>query len=211
MKLILFGPPGSGKGTQAQLIKERHGIPHISTGDLFRKNISEGTELGKLAQTYMNKGELVPDDVTIKMLKERLQQPDCKDGFLIDGFPRNIPQAEVLDQLTDIDIAILINQTDEVIIPRLSGRRSCPMCGHTTHVDWLEEGKKDICPKCFARLIQRDDDKEEVVKTRLDNYRKLTAPLTGYYEKQHKLKVVNATNDVESTYKLVDKVIRENK
>ncbi len=207
MKLVLFGPPGSGKGTQAQLIKEQYGIAHISTGDLFRKNIAEGTALGMLAKSYIDKGDLVPDEVTINMLKERLAQDDCQGGYILDGFPRNIYQAEQLDKITDVDLAILINQKDEVIIPRLSGRRTCRLCGYTTHINWLEDKNKEVCAKCFGPLYQRDDDKEDVIKNRLDGYRKQTAPLTDYYKAQGKLEVVQATNEVDQTYALVNEVL----
>lgn len=204
MKIILFGPPGGGKGTQASLIKEKYGIAHISTGDIFRTNIKNGTELGKLANSYIQKGELVPDSVTIDLVKDRLTWDDCKNGFILDGFPRNVSQADALAEMTDIDGAILIDQKYEVIIPRLSGRRACRSCGETLHTDWLKEDK---CPKCGGEIYQRDDDKEEVVLNRLKEYDKQTAPLIDYYKSKGLLKVVTATNYVDATFELVKEVL----
>lgn len=205
MKLVLFGPPGSGKGTQASLMKERMNIAHISTGDLFRKNIKEGTELGVLAKSYIEKGQLVPDEVTINMLKDRLSQGDCKNGYILDGFPRNLNQAVALEGITEIDRAILIDQKYDVIIPRLAGRRVCKACGDTTNIKWPEY--TPICPKCNIPYVQRDDDKEEVIKARLADYEKQTTPLIDFYKKRDQLSVVNASTEIEETYKQVEEAL----
>lgn len=205
MKIILFGPPGGGKGTQASLIKEKYGIAHISTGDIFRTNIKNNTELGKLANSYIAKGELVPDSVTIDLVRDRLTWDDCKNGFILDGFPRNVAQAEALEKMTDLDAAILIDQKYDVIIPRLAGRRACRGCGETLHTDWLNG--QNACPKCGGEIYQRDDDKEEVIKNRLKEYEKQTAPLIDYYKNKGLLKVVNAANDIADTFEIMKNVL----
>ncbi len=204
MKIVLLGPPGSGKGTQAAIITKEYNVPHISTGDIFRYNIKNETELGKLAAQYINKGNLVPDSVTINMVKDRIAQDDCKNGFILDGFPRNIDQADALAEMTDLDCALLINQTYDVIVPRLAGRRVCKDCTATTNVSDLTEYK---CPKCGGELLQRDDDKEEVVLNRLKEYERQTAPLIEYYENKGLLKTVNAATEIEETYQLVKAVL----
>lgn len=204
MKIVLLGPPGSGKGTQAAIITKEYNVPHISTGDIFRYNMKNETELGKLAAQYINKGNLVPDSVTINMVKDRIAQDDCKNGFILDGFPRNIDQADALAEMTDLDCALLINQTYDVIVPRLAGRRVCKDCTATTNVSDLKEYK---CPKCGGELLQRDDDKEEVVLNRLKEYERQTAPLIEYYKNKGLLKTVNAATEIEATYQLVKAVL----
>ena len=173
MKIIMLGAPGAGKGTQAKRIAKKYNIPHISTGDIFRANIKEGTELGKRAKEYMDKGELVPDDITIGMLLDRIHKADCKDGFVLDGFPRTIPQAksltEALSKLNEsIDYAINIDVPDESIITRMGGRRACLSCGSTYHIKYSAPKKENICDNCGSELVIRDDDKPETVKKRLD-------------------------------------------
>ncbi len=205
MKIILFGPPGGGKGTQASLIKEKFGVAHISTGDIFRTNIKNNTELGKLANSYIQKGELVPDSVTIDLVRDRLTWDDCKNGFILDGFPRNIAQADELARMTDLDCAILIDQKYDVIIPRLSGRRACRVCGETLHTDWLDG--QNVCPKCGGEIYQRDDDKEEVIINRLKEYEKQTAPLINYYKEKGLLKVINASNTIDATFAMIKEVL----
>ena len=196
MRLLIMGRPGAGKGTQAANIKEYYGIPHISTGDMFRAAIKEGTELGKLAKSYMDKGALVPDEVTIGIVKERLLKDDCKKGFLLDGFPRNVLQAEALDsfmkeQGISLDAVLDVNVDASILIRRIVGRRICKTCGATYHIDFNKPKKEGICDNCGTPLIQRADDTIETAGSRLEVYDKQTAPLLAYYEKQNLLKTVN--------------------
>ena len=189
MKIIMLGAPGAGKGTQAKMIADKYQIPHISTGDIFRSNIKEGTELGKEAKTYMDKGLLVPDELTVKILLDRVAKDDCKNGYVLDGFPRTIPQAEVLDEalakLNDkIDYAIDVDVPDKNIIRRMSGRRACLACGATYHIEHIPPKTEGICDRCGKELVQRDDDKEETVKNRLNVYHEQTQPLIDYYKNQ---------------------------
>lgn len=182
MKIIMLGAPGAGKGTQAKMIAEKYSIPHVSTGDIFRANIKNGTDLGKEAKSYMDKGELVPDELTVRILLDRVAQEDCKNGYVLDGFPRTIPQAEVLQselnkQGTDVDFAINVDVPDENIIKRMSGRRACVTCGATYHIEHVPPKTEGICDKCGSELILRDDDKEETVKNRLSVYHDQTQPL----------------------------------
>ncbi len=205
MKIIMLGAPGAGKGTQAKLIAEKYNIPHISTGDIFRANIKEGTELGKEAKQYMDKGQLVPDELTVRILLDRVAKEDCKNGYVLDGFPRTIPQAEVLDtevaKLGDkIDFAIDVAVPDENIIKRMSGRRSCPGCGRTYHIVHIPPKKEGICDDCGKELVLRDDDKPETVKSRLDVYHKQTQPLIDYYSKQNILRTVDGTKDMDDVF-----------
>lgn len=179
MRLMFVGPPGAGKGTQAEKIAARFSIPHISTGDMLREEIKAGSELGKKAKTYIDAGELVPDEVIIAMVKERIARPDAKNGFLLDGFPRTRAQAEALEGFTSLDAVINIYVPDNKIIHRICGRRVCSECGSTYHESMLENTK--VCPKCEGDLIVRDDDKEEVVKQRLSVYKEKTQPLIEYY------------------------------
>ena len=205
LRTILLGPPGAGKGTQAVKIVEKYGIPHISTGDIFRENIKNGTELGKKAQEYMNRGELVPDDLVIEIATDRLLKDDCKNGFLLDGFPRTIPQAEVLDkalsEINDkIDYAINVDVPDENIINRMGGRRACLSCGATYHMVHIPPKKEGICDVCGQPLVLRDDDKPETVKNRLDVYHKQTQPLIDFYNAKGILKSVDGTVDMKDVF-----------
>ncbi|MCR4436241.1 MAG: adenylate kinase [Clostridiales bacterium] len=204
MRIILLGAPGSGKGTQAVVISQRLKIPHISTGDIFRSNIKNGTELGKKAKEYMDKGLLVPDELTIDIVKDRLQQEDCKNGFILDGFPRTIPQAEYLDNALKemgikLDIALNIHVPDEEIIKRMSGRRVCPKCGMTYHTENNPPKKGNLCDGCGSEVVQRDDDKEETVIKRLKTYHDQTEPLIDYYTKQGIVVKVDGTAGIEAT------------
>ncbi len=203
MKLILLGAPGAGKGTQAKWISEEYGIPHISTGDILRKNVAEGTELGKEAKKYMDEGKLVPDELIIDMVRERLSQDDCKNGFILDGFPRTIKQAEVLEKITDVDAVLNIYVPFDKLIERITGRRTCPKCGAVYHIKYNPPKNDNICDVCGTPLIQRDDDKEETVRKRLKTYEEQTAPLIDYYEKKGKLITVEGQEKVEDTIALV--------
>ena len=212
MKIVMLGAPGAGKGTQAKMIAEQYGIPHVSTGDIFRMNIKNGTELGKEAKTYMDKGELVPDELTVRILLDRVAQEDCKNGYVLDGFPRTIPQAEVLDaELTKlgdaIDYAINVDVPDENIVRRMSGRRACVSCGATYHIIHIPPKKEGICDKCGAELILRDDDKEETVKNRLSVYHAQTQPLIDFYTKKGVLKTVDGTVDSADVFAAIKKIL----
>lgn len=212
MKIIMLGAPGAGKGTQAKMIAEKYQIPHISTGDIFRANIKNGTELGKEAKTYMDKGELVPDELTVRILLDRVAQPDCEKGYVLDGFPRTIPQAEVLDQeLTKrnekIDYAVNVEVPDENIVRRMSGRRACVSCGATYHLVHIPPKKEGLCDKCGNELILRDDDKEETVKNRLGVYHDQTQPLIEYYGSKGVLKSVDGTIDMMDVFKSITDIL----
>lgn len=200
MRLIFLGSPGAGKGTQAAVLKERHGVAHISTGDILRDNVKGGTPLGKTAKEYMDSGRLVPDDVIIGMMEERLVQPDCRKGFILDGFPRTVPQAEALDALLGrlgmaLDGVVLFDVTADVVVKRLTGRRVCDKCGAIFHVLFRKPRVQGICDLCGGNIVQRDDDREEVVLKRLDVYDEQTAPLIGYYERKKNLVRVDAGQD----------------
>lgn len=195
MKIILLGAPGAGKGTQAVLLEQEYGIPHISTGDIFRKNIKEKTEIGLVAKSYIDKGQLVPDEVTVKIVENRLKEPDCKNGFLLDGFPRTVYQAEELAKISDIDYVVDIEIPFERLLRRLTGRRVCPVCNASYHVDFLNG--KNTC-NCGAELIHRDDDKEETVTERIKVYTAQTEPLIDHYK--GKLVSVNGDNDVQEVF-----------
>ena len=212
MKMVMLGAPGAGKGTQAKMIAEKYMIPHISTGDIFRANIKNGTELGKQAKEYMDKGQLVPDELTVKILLDRVAQEDCKNGYVLDGFPRTIPQAEVLDKaLTElgdhIDYAIDVNVPDENIIKRMSGRRACLTCGATYHIEHVPPKKEGICDACGNELVLRDDDKPETVKNRLDVYHKQTQPLIDYYTEKNILKTVDGTVDMMDVFGAITSIL----
>lgn len=205
MKIIMLGAPGAGKGTQAKRIAEKWGIPHISTGDIFRSNIKNGTELGMEAKKFMDQGLLVPDELTVKILLDRVSQDDCRNGYVLDGFPRTIPQAEVLDRaLLDrdekIDYAIDVDVPDENIVNRMSGRRACLNCGATYHITYAAPKTEGICDKCSSNLVLRDDDKPETVKKRLNVYHEQTQPLIDYYTKKNVLKTVDGTKDMEEVF-----------
>lgn len=182
MNIILLGAPGAGKGTQATKISDRYGMPHISTGDIFRENIKNGTPIGLLAKSYTDKGQLVPDEVTCEIVKERLSRPDCEKGYLLDGFPRTIAQAEVLDAFAKIDAVVNINIDFSLLMDRLCGRRVCKECGESYHTSTL--GGKTTCSRCGGELYQRKDDNPETVQSRLDVYKAQTAPLIDYYTKK---------------------------
>lgn len=212
MNLILMGLPGAGKGTQAEKIVEKYSIPHISTGDMFRSAIKEGTELGKEAKTYMDEGRLVPDSVTIGIVKERLSKPDCKNGFLLDGFPRTVPQAEALDSLlndlnTNIDFVFHINVPEKVLIDRLTGRRICPECGATYHVEYNPPKVEGVCDKDGKELIQRDDDSEDTVKNRLGTYIEQTKPLLSFYEEKGSLKEIKGDQHIDEVFHQIEQTI----
>ena len=205
MKIIMLGAPGAGKGTQAKMIAEKFGIPHISTGDIFRANIKNGTELGKKAKEYMDKGQLVPDELTVEILLDRVAADDCKNGYVLDGFPRTIPQADVLDkELTKlgdkVDFAINVDVPDENIVRRMSGRRACLKCGATYHIEHSPPKQEGICDKCGSELVQRDDDKPETVQNRLSVYHEQTQPLIDYYNKKNILKSVDGTKDMQEVF-----------
>jgi adenylate kinase len=202
-RLVFLGPPGSGKGTQAKILSEKLKIPHISTGDIFRANIKGEIDLGKKASEYMNKGLLVPDEVTNAMVAKRLKEEDCKKGFILDGYPRTIPQADFLDSISKIDKVINFELGDDEIIKRISGRRTCKNCGVAYHIVFLKPKKKGICDKCNSELIQRDDEKPEVVKKRLEVYKKQTEPLIGYYQKKKILVDIDAFPRIEEISKEV--------
>jgi len=205
----MLGAPGAGKGTQAKLIEQEYKLPQISTGDIFRAAIKEGTELGKLAKSYIDKGELVPDDVTIGIVKTRLEAEDCKNGFILDGFPRTVAQAEGLDKALSlkskkIDIVINVDVDDNIVVKRLSARRTCKNCGAIFNVltDKIEKNK---CLKCGGELFQRDDDKEETIKNRLDVYHNQTQPLIEYYGKKGILATVDGLKNVEEVFAEIKK------
>ena len=205
MKIIMLGAPGAGKGTQAQMIAEKFGIPHISTGDIFRANIKNGTELGKKAKEFMDKGLLVPDELTVQLLLDRVANEDCKDGYVLDGFPRTIPQADVLDsELTKlgdkVDFAVNVDVPDENIVRRMSGRRACLKCGATYHIEHIPPKTEGICDKCGSELVQREDDKPETVQNRLSVYHEQTQPLIDYYDKKNILRTVDGTKDMQEVF-----------
>ena len=201
--IILLGAPGAGKGTQAEKICEHLNIPTISTGNIIREALKSGTEMGKKAQSYLDEGKLVPDDVVIGIVRDRLAQGDCKNGFVLDGFPRTIPQAEALDQMgIVIDKVIDLQVTDEDVIQRMSGRRICEKCGASYHVQYNKPWVEGVCDKCAGTLIQRKDDHPDTVKERLKVYHNQTEPLEEYYRKKGKLSVVKGQEDVQDTTRL---------
>lgn len=208
MKIIMLGAPGAGKGTQAKMISEKYGIPHVSTGDIFRANIKNGTELGMEAKKYMDQGLLVPDELTVKILLDRVAQADCADGYVLDGFPRTIPQAEVLDKAlaelgSSIDYAINVDVPDENIVRRMSGRRACLSCGATYHIEHVPPKREGICDKCGKELVLRDDDKPETVQNRLKVYHDQTQPLIDFYTKKGVLRAVDGTVDMKDVFEAI--------
>ena len=212
MKIIMLGAPGAGKGTQAKKIAQKYGIPHISTGDIFRANIKGGTELGKKAKSYMDQGMLVPDEVTIEMLLNRIQEADCRDGYVLDGFPRTIPQAESLTEALKamgdaIDYAIDVAVPDEAIITRMAGRRACLGCGATYHIQYNPPKQKGVCEVCGQKLVLREDEQAETVKKRLDVYHQQTQPLIDYYKKAGVLAAVDGTRDLEEVFREITAVL----
>ena len=212
MKIIMLGAPGAGKGTQAKKIADKYQIPHISTGDIFRANINEGTELGKKAKSYMDQGQLVPDELTLELIMDRFQNPDCKNGYVLDGFPRTIPQAEALTEALakkgeTIDYAINVEVPDENIINRMGGRRACLACGSTYHIVYAPTRVEGICDRCGEKLVLRDDDKPETVKNRLNVYHNQTQPLIEYYTRQGKLAEVDGTQSMEDVFNAIVKIL----
>ena len=212
MKIIMLGAPGAGKGTQAKMIAEKYGIPHVSTGDIFRANIKNGTELGMEAKKYMDQGQLVPDELTLELIMDRFQNPDCKNGYVLDGFPRTIPQAEALTEALakkgeTIDYAINVEVPDENIINRMGGRRACLACGSTYHIVYAPTRVEGICDRCGEKLVLRDDDKPETVKNRLNVYHNQTQPLIEYYTRQGKLAEVDGTQSMEDVFNAIVKIL----
>jgi len=205
MNIIFLGPPGAGKGTQAQKICAELKIPQISTGDILRRAMKEGTETGKKAKSFIDAGQLVPDEVIIDIVKERLAMDDCKDGYILDGFPRTVPQAEALDTFATIDSVIELDVADQVLVDRLSGRRVCVKCGATYHLSMLNG--KTTCDACGEELIQREDDKPETVLNRLKVYHAQTAPLIGYYEKKGLLHKVDGAQGLDNTFAAIMKTL----
>ena len=204
MRLILLGAPGAGKGTQAEIISEKYNIPTISTGNIIRAALKNGTEMGLKAKAYIDSGRLVPDDVVIGIIKERLADDDCQNGFILDGFPRTIPQAEALDQMgIKIDAALSIEVSDREIVKRMSGRRVCEKCGASYHIEFKKPTKDGVCDTCGGALVIRKDDEPDTVLDRLDIYHKQTEPLKSYYDTQGKLITVQGQPKVEDTTKLV--------
>ncbi len=208
MKIIMLGAPGAGKGTQAKQIADKYSIPHISTGDIFRANIKNGTELGKKAKQYMDQGALVPDELTCDLVMDRIQQDDCKNGFVLDGFPRTIPQAEALDAALGkinekMDYAIDVDVPDENIVNRMSGRRACLNCGATYHLISIPPKVEGICDRCGSEIVLREDDKPETVKKRLKVYHEQTQPLIDYYKNQGILKSVDGTQPMDEVFKAI--------
>ena len=212
MKIIMLGAPGAGKGTQAKKLSEKYGIPHISTGDIFRANIKNNTELGQKAKGYMDAGQLVPDELVVDLVVDRIKEKDCFKGFILDGFPRTIPQAEALDyalnnQNEKIDYAINVEVPDENIVKRMGGRRACVGCGATYHLVYAAPKKEGICDNCGAELILRDDDKPETVQKRLGVYHEQTQPLIDYYTKKGILKEVDGTMDMGDVFKAIVEIL----
>ncbi|MCX4339925.1 MAG: adenylate kinase [Lachnospiraceae bacterium] len=212
MKIIMLGAPGAGKGTQAKMIADTYGLPHVSTGDIFRMNIKNGTQLGMEAKTYMDQGLLVPDELTVRILLDRVGQDDCKNGYVLDGFPRTIPQAEVLEdalsKLGDqIDFAIDVEVPDENIIRRMGGRRACLACGATYHIEHVPPKKEGICDTCGQELVLRDDDKPETVKNRLRVYQEQTQPLIDFYTKKGVLRSVDGTQDMQDVFDAIKEIL----
>lgn len=210
MKIILLGPPGAGKGTQAKFISEKYSVPHISTGDIFRKNIAEKTPLGIKAKSYLDAGKLVPDELTIDIVKDRLGMEDCQKGFLLDGFPRTVNQAKALDDFLksdskSVDAALLIDVPKEFILERMTGRRVCSSCGASYHIKFNPTKVHGKCDACGGDVVQRKDDTESTVKDRLDVYAEQTQPLIGYYKNENKLLAVDGTGDIDEVFERVKK------
>lgn len=212
MNVVLFGPPGAGKGTQAKELTKKYSIPHISTGDILRANVRDGTELGMKAKEYMDRGELVPDAVLIGLIKNRLNEKDCGTGYLLDGYPRTIPQADALDTILKeigkpLDVVINIEVSDDELVQRLSGRRTCPKCSESYHVVFNPPQKQGICDVCGSQLYQRDDDREEVIRQRLAVYNQKTKPLIEYYEKAGILVNIDGSSTVDEVLREVSGVM----
>ncbi|MHA1230661.1 MAG: adenylate kinase [Candidatus Helarchaeota archaeon] len=207
LRLIFLGLPGAGKGTQAEKIAKKFNIPQISTGDILRENVRNGTELGKKAKTYMDEGKLVPDDIIINMIKERLKNPDCANGFILDGFPRTIEQAGALEDISPIDYAIFIDVPTDVLIERLTGRRSCKKCNAVYHIKYNPPKKPGICDACGGELYQRDDDKVETVKKRIEAYNNQTKPLVSYYKEKGILITIDGNRPIDEISKDIQEIL----
>ena len=215
LNIILLGPPGCGKGTQAKMLTEKYHIPQISTGDILREAVKNRTPLGLEAKTYMDSGKLVPDDVVIGIIQDRLKQPDCEKGFILDGFPRTVVQAEALDDTLKtmgkkIEHAISISVDEEELLRRLTGRRTCRSCGAMFHILFNPPKKEGICDKCSGELYQRDDDKEETIRNRLNVYNQQTAPLIDYYQKKELLRTIEGVGKIEDIFRKIEEVLGEN-
>lgn len=214
MRIIMLGAPGAGKGTQAKRIADKYKIPHISTGDIFRANIKNGTELGQKAKAYMDQGLLVPDDLVVDLVVDRIKQDDCVNGYVFDGFPRTIPQAEALDaalkELNEkIDYVVNVEVPDSNIVERMSGRRACLKCGATYHLQYIPTKVEGICDDCGSELVLRDDDKPEIVRKRLRVYHEQTQPLIDYYKKQGILVEVDGTKDIAEVFEAIECILEQ--
>lgn len=207
MKLIVFGPPSAGKGTQAQRLSAKYGLPQVSTGDLLRKAVADQTPLGLKVKSYLDQGRLGPDNLIIKLIKERVSKPDCENGYLLDGFPRTMGQAKELDKMTDVDLVLNIVVDFEVLVERAVGRRSCPKCGAVYHVKFNPPMNAGMCENCGSKLVQRDDDKEETVRNRLKVYQEQTAPLIDYYRRKGKLVDIDGSGGIDAVFSQMVKAI----
>ena len=213
MKLVLLGPPGAGKGTQAARIVSRFNIPHISTGDIFRKNLKEGTPLGLRAKEYMDKGLLVPDELTVEIVKDRLMEEDCKDGFMLDGFPRTVAQAEALDEELhrmglSLDVVLNIHVDYGLLTQRITGRRICKKCGATFHIKFNPSKEEGKCDLCDGELFQRDDDQEDTVKKRLEVYSEQTKPLIKYYQDKQQLRTIDGEQGIDQVFRDIQEILQ---
>ena len=207
MKLVIFGPPSAGKGTQAQKLSKQYGIPQVATGDLLRRAVADKTPLGLKIKSYLDQGKLGPDEVIVQLIKERVAKPDCKNGFLLDGFPRTMGQAKELERMTDIDLVLSIVVDFESLVERAVGRRTCPKCSAVYHIKFNPPMNEGICEKCGSKLIQRDDDKEETVRNRLKVYQEQTAPLVEYYRKKGKLVDIDGSGGIDAVFgQMVDAI-----
>ena len=214
MKLILVGPPGSGKGTQAKMLIEKYSIPQISTGDILREAVKEGSPLGKKAKSIMDKGSLVPDELVVGIIEERLKKPDCKGGFILDGFPRTVAQAEALDSILDkmnleIDHLLNIEVDDGELLKRLTGRRTCKSCGRGYHIIFDPPAKENICNECNGELYQRDDDKEDTIKSRLKVYHDQTAPVVDFYKKKNMSRTIDGLGKIDEVFTRITDTINK--
>lgn len=207
MKLVIFGPPSAGKGTQAQKLSKQYGIPQVATGDLLRRAVADKTPLGLKIKSYLDQGKLGPDEVLVQLIKERVAKPDCKNGFLLDGFPRTMGQAKELERMTDIDLVLSIVVDFESLVERAVGRRTCPKCSAVYHIKFNPPMNEGICEKCGSKLIQRDDDKEETVRNRLKVYQEQTAPLVEYYRRKGKLVDIDGSGGIDAVFgQMVDAI-----
>ena len=200
MKLVIFGPPSAGKGTQAQKLSQRYGLPQVSTGDLLRKAVADHTPLGKKVKSFLDQGKLGPDPLIVELIKDRVSKPDCRNGYLLDGFPRTMNQAKELEKMTDIDLVLNIVVDQEILVERAVGRRSCPKDGSVYHVKFNPPMKDLVCDKCGTELVQRDDDREDTVRNRLKVYQEQTAPLIEYYRKKGKLVDIQGTGGIDAVF-----------